>query len=209
MPSASTGARASSSKRIISGCDVTFQLLKFKNHYEYRPNGQSPSVTCQHAHSLNESDANKRNSFIRRIAGAEIAKGYPPALILHSLSGNGRADARARLAAASGAYLDRQDVINAGLTWRLANPNQLWVKKDARDDVNLQASEALETLAILNWKVAQISAKSLRNEEGRGIVFADPARLDILATHGHLSLIDSTHKTNQLEWKLFTLVVRD
>jgi hypothetical protein len=45
--------------------------------------------------------------------------------------------------------------------------------------------------------------------EGRGIVFADPARLPTLKAHGHLSLINSTHKTNQLEWKLFTLIVRD
>jgi hypothetical protein len=83
------------------------------------------------------------------------------------------------------------------------------VVKDAKDDVNLQAIDALETLASLKWKVAQISATSLKNEEGRGIVFADPARLSALVTHGHLSLIDSTHKTNQLNWKLFTLVVRD
>jgi hypothetical protein len=45
--------------------------------------------------------------------------------------------------------------------------------------------------------------------EGRGIVFADPARLPMLKAHGHLSLIDSTYKTNQLEWKLFTLIVCD
>jgi hypothetical protein len=44
---------------------------------------------------------------------------------------------------------------------------------------------------------------------GQGIAFADPARLRMLTAHGHLSLIDSTHKTNQLEWKLFTLMVRD
>jgi hypothetical protein len=34
-------------------------------------------------------------------------------------------------------------------------------------------------------------------------------RLERLARYGHLSLIDSTHKTNQLEWKLFTIIVRD
>jgi hypothetical protein len=45
--------------------------------------------------------------------------------------------------------------------------------------------------------------------DGRGIVFANPAHLSVLATHGYLSLIDSTHKTNQLEWKLFTLMARD
>jgi hypothetical protein len=124
-PLTSTGARASTSKRVVYGCDVTFQLLKFENYVEYYPNGQSLSITCQHAHSLDESDASKRNSFLRALAGAEIAKGYPPALIIRSLNGNGRADARVRLAAAGGAFLDTQDVINAGLAWRQANPHRL------------------------------------------------------------------------------------
>jgi hypothetical protein len=92
---------------------------------EYRPNSQSLLITCQHAHSLDESDANKRNNFIRALAGVEIAKGYPPALIIRSLNGNGRADARVRLAAARSAFLDIQDVINAGLAWRQANPHRL------------------------------------------------------------------------------------
>jgi hypothetical protein len=209
VPSTSTGARASTSKRVVSGCDVTFQLLKFEDHVEYRPNGQSLSITCQHAHSLDESDANKRNSFLRALAGAEIAKGYPPALIIRSLNGNGRADARVRLAAAGGAFLDTQDVINAGLAWRQANPYRVWASKDVKDDVSLQAIDALEKLTSLKWKVAQVSATSLDGEDGRGIVFADPARLRVLATHGYLSLIDSTHKTNQLGWKLFTLMARD
>jgi len=212
-PSASQGKRASSTKRVISGCDVTLKLLAFPDHYEYHPIGQSSVldlVTCsQHSHSLDESDAHKRNSFLRKLVGAEVANGYHPTAIISSLTGQGRADARARLASAGGAYLTRQDVINAGLTWRLANPNRLWAVASAKDDVNLQGIEALEILASLGWLSSQVSATSLDHVEGRGLVFADPARLRTLEAHGHLSLIDSTHKTNQLEWKLFTLMVRD
>jgi hypothetical protein len=167
-------------------------------------------VTClQHSHSLDESDANKRNGFLRELVGAEVTKGYRPTAIIGSLTGQGRPDARARLAAAGGTYLTRQDVINAGLTWRLANPNRLWAIIDVKDDVSLQGSEALETLSSLGWKASQISATSLDHVDGRGLVFADPARLRTLEAHGHLSLIDSTHKTNQLEWKLFTIMTRD
>jgi hypothetical protein len=158
---------------------------------------------------LDESDANKRNSFLRQLVGAEVANGYPPAAVIGSLTGSGRADARARLAAAGGAYLTRQDVINAGLTWRVANPNRLWAAADAKNDVSLQGFDALETLASLGWLASQISATSLDHVDGRGIIFADPARLPTLEAHGHLSLIDSTHKTNQLEWKLFTIMARD
>ena len=140
-PSASQGKRASSTKRFITGCDVSFTLLAFPTHYEYHPIGQSKDlslVTCpQHSHSLDESDANKRNSFLRQLVGAEVANGYHPAAVVGSLIGTGRADARARLVAAGGAYLTRQDVINAGLMWRLANPNRLWAVAGVKDDVTL------------------------------------------------------------------------
>ncbi len=129
VPSASQGKRASSTKRSAIGCDVTFALLALSDQDEYWPISKSSDVdivTClSHSHSLDESDANKRNSLLRLLVGAEVAKGYYPAAIIGSLIGNGRPDTRARLAAAGGAYLTRQDVINAGLTWRLANPNRL------------------------------------------------------------------------------------
>jgi hypothetical protein len=110
----------------------------------------SDEVTClQHSHLLDESDATKRNSLLQKLVGAEVANGYPPAAVISSLTGQGRADARARLASIGGTYLMRQDVINAGLAWRLANPNRLWVVASAKDDVNLQGNEALEMLASL------------------------------------------------------------
>jgi hypothetical protein len=211
--SASQGKRASSSKRVVSSCDVSFALLVFPDHYEYHPFSQSKAlnqVTCmQYSYSLDESDTNKRNSFIRRLVGAEVANGYPPVAVIGSLIGNGRADARAHLASVGSAYLARQDVVNAGLTWRLANPNRLWAHRDVKNNISLQGIEALETLATLGWLASQISATSLDHVDGQGLVFADPARLRTLEAHGYLSLIDSTHKTNQLEWKLFTLIVRD
>jgi hypothetical protein len=158
---------------------------------------------------LDESDANKRNSLLRQLVGAEVAKGYHPAAVIGSLRGEGLAKARDRLAAAGGTYLTRQDAINSALAWRLANPNELWASRDAKDDVGRQANEATESLASLGWLASPITAISLDKITGRGIVFASPHRLARLARHGYLTLIDSTHKTNQLEWKLFTLMVRD
>ena len=95
-------------------------------------------ITCyEHSYSLDESDASKRNNFLWKLVRAEVAKGYHPAEIIGLLTGKGRADIRAQLAAAGGSYLTRQDVINAGLTWRLANPNRLWAQAGAKDDVSL------------------------------------------------------------------------
>jgi hypothetical protein len=97
-PSASQGIRASGSKRVKAGCDVTFNLLAFLDYYEYWPIGQSgdlASITCtQHLHSLDESDANKRNSLLRQLVGAEVAKSYHPAVVIGSLRGEGLAKAR-------------------------------------------------------------------------------------------------------------------
>ena len=56
---------------------------------------------------MDETNANKRNSFLRELVGAEVINGYPPAAIIGSLIGQGRPDVRTRLAAAGGAYLTR------------------------------------------------------------------------------------------------------
>lgn len=41
-----------------------------------------------------------------------------------------------------------------------------------------------------------------------GMVFMNPVRLENLHQHGFAVLMDSTHKTNHYDWKLFTLYVR-
>lgn len=83
------------------------------------------------------------------------------------------------------------------------------MSRNTKNEVDLQAKEAFEVLDSLNWVSSPIQAKSLDGIIGQGIVFAQPKRLRHLTRFGHLTLIDSTHKTNQLEWKLFTLIVRD
>src|SRR3954454_16758957 len=45
--------------------------------------------------------------------------------------------------------------------------------------------------------------------KSKGIVFAHPKQLKKLQRHEWLTLIDSTHKTNKYDWRLFTLYVRD
>ena len=58
-----------------------------------------------HAHSLDESDANKRNSLLLGLVQSDVIKGYAPTAIISSLRGHGRADIRDRLAAAGSIYL--------------------------------------------------------------------------------------------------------
>jgi hypothetical protein len=70
----------------------------------------------EHSYLLDKSDASKQNNFLWKLVRAEVTKGYHPAEIISLLTGKGRADVRAQLAAAGGLYLTRQDVINMGLT---------------------------------------------------------------------------------------------
>lgn len=205
-PSSSLGPRASTTKRIQRSCNAAFRLVKFNNHVEFHVTG---AETTAHDHSLDESDSNKRNSFLLGLVRREIAKGYSPAAIIGALRGNGQSELRNRLAAAGGTYLSRQDVINSGASWRLANPNALFASRESKDVIEIQAREAFETLDKLNWVSSPIQAVSTEGVVGQGIVFAHPMRVGHLTQYGHLTLIDSTHKTNQLEWKLFTLMVRD
>lgn len=45
-------------------------------------------------------------------------------------------------------------------------------------------------------------------EKTYGLVFAKKSRLHHLCRHGALVLMDSTHRTNALGWKLYTLMIR-
>jgi hypothetical protein len=85
--------------------NVTFNLLAFLNYYKYYPIGQLAHITCTYSHLLDESDANKCNSFLRTLVGAEIAKGYYPAITISLFTSKGRANTRAQLVATSSTYL--------------------------------------------------------------------------------------------------------
>ena len=195
----------STTKRWEKSCNTVFKILEYEDHvtFEALPN------FAPHSHSLDESDADKRPSFLMRLVGQEVAKGYAAATVISAIRGGGDLSALARLKAIGGAYLTRQDVRNSGAAWRLAHPNALFVTALAKDDVSMQVREAFSKLEELHWVSAPVSAVSLDKVSGNGVVFAAPHRLPFLERHGYLTLVDSTHKTNQLEWKLFTLMVRD
>lgn len=51
--------------------------------------------------------------------------------------------------------------------------------------------------------------RSNDGETTHTVIFAKPERLELMRTNGYLTIIDSTYKTNSLNWKLFTLMVRN
>jgi hypothetical protein len=82
----SSSQRASTTRRAEKSCDVAFHLLEFQDHVEFHAISHQPLI---HSHSLDESDANKRNSLLRSLAGKDVAKGYLLAAVIGSLRRTG------------------------------------------------------------------------------------------------------------------------
>ena len=59
------------------------------------------------------------------------------------------------------------------------------------------------------FKGYQVEKYSVSQRSTKGIVFAKPEQIKKLQRHGWLTLIDSTHKTNRYDWRLFTLYIHD
>ena len=56
------------------------------------------------------------------------------------------------------------------------------------------------------------SVEAVRELDGKpthALLWASQEGLDTLARRGHLALMDATHKTNWLDWLLYTIMVRD
>jgi hypothetical protein len=82
-----TSHQAGITKKSKMQCSISFRLLEYSDHVEFHFSGENPLF---HDHSLDESDANKRNNALRGLAQADIAKGYAPAAVIGSISGFGK-----------------------------------------------------------------------------------------------------------------------
>ena len=85
----------------------------------------------------------------------------------------------------------------------------LLCNSDLKSDISKSTSFLIEKgYRVENYHVSHHhSTKSTKYT--KGIVFAHPIQLEKLQRHGWLTLIDSTHKTNKYDWRLFTLYIRD
>ena len=71
------------------------------------------------------------------------------------------------------------------------------------------ASDIEDAVQFLRKQGYQIDRFGVSRRSSDGIVFAHSAQLEKLWQYGYLTLIDSTHKTNRYDWRLFTLYIRD
>ena len=74
------------------------------------------------------------------------------------------------------------------------------------DNIGTDIFEAKSHLENQGYQVNHFHVSS---HSTQGLVFVHSAQLTKLRNHGWLTLIDSTHKTNKYDWRLFTLYIRD
>lgn len=188
----------------------------------------------EHNHTLEYVDATKLNEGVKQPIKEEVSKGYNPAIVHRNLQGVKWTANHAALEAAGGAALDLKAVHNAGCEFRRANPD--FRIRDANAHWQDQMGDCYEGLQRLGEEYVsqKLTAKRiLDNKISHAVVYANrgecpispalpgpnytqvglnpPAseHLRVLMRRGHLFLMDSTHNTNALKWKLFSLLVRD
>jgi 2,5-diamino-6-(ribosylamino)-4(3H)-pyrimidinone 5'-phosphate reductase len=88
-------------------------------------------VCSNHSHTLDYLDSVKKPEALRRIAGAEVAHGYPVAMITQTLQATHRPEAGQAWQEAGGRFFSRQDVHNAGASFKVANPDPRFVEAQA------------------------------------------------------------------------------
>ena len=152
-----------------------------------------------HTHSLSEIDRLKRPKAIRSLVEIEAAKNYSAPTITSAVKEYATLELGLGECARE---LMRKEVAN--IKYKIHGPTETYFIGNS--NLKLDISESVSYLTeqkylVENYRVSQRTTK--------GIVFAHPEQLKKLERHGWLTLIDSTHKTNRYDWRLFTLYVRD
>jgi hypothetical protein len=156
-----------------------------------------------HTHSLLDSDRIKRSQAVRVLVEKEAVKNYPPPAITSAI----KEYATELGLGSSVSELKRKEVTNIKYKVRGPLESHLMCKSDLKSDI----SESVSFLTEKGYRVEtfRVSHQSKSVKSTKGIVFAHPTQLEKLQHHGWLTLIDSTHKTNKYDWRLFTLYIRD
>ncbi|EXX56976.1 hypothetical protein RirG_211430 [Rhizophagus irregularis DAOM 197198w] len=99
---------------------------------------------------------------------------------------------------ASAQELKHKEVTN--IKYKVRGPMEVHLVGNS--DLKLDISQSVSYLKEQGY---QVEIYRVHQRSTKGIVFAHPKQLEKLENHGWLTLIDSTHKTNRYDWRLFTL----
>ena len=202
--------------RITSSCSKKLAILKSfddaDNLLTVRLYAYAEKKLDQQEHNptLEYLDGIKINSAIKLTAGKEVAKGYTPAVVNRNMQGIKWLGNSETLKDAGGSDFNLKAVHNASIDFKRAHPDaRVLGAKEAWVDQLKDCFDALQVLGVDILAAKLKISRAVDGEKSYAIAFAKRSRLKILIKRGHLTLMDSTHNTNHLKWKLFTLMIRD
>lgn len=151
----------------------------------------------QHNHSLDQSDLIKRLIAILQAAASHIRQGYRPMDVTYNLMGVEDAVKRVLLLKAGGKYITNEDTENASEKWRREYSDTRKIGVD--NALFNQRQAAIDVLQDQRYIYTSIQAKRHSDKVFFfNLIFASEESIRILTRRGYFTLIDSTHKTNQL-----------
>jgi hypothetical protein len=158
------------------------------------------SMEGRHSHPLASLDETKINDGVKSWVETQVLQGFSTIAIVNAAAGKGKdPSSRLNLLDAGGCRLDTKYVRNAmaRLNVRLVKPRHVVGKVPAE----IQGREALEWLQSHDeeWKSAYLETE-YKGKPSPGLVFARKKTITTLRERGVLTLMDSTHNTNQKEW---------
>ena len=153
-------------------------------------------------HSLLEIDRIKYSQAIQNLVENEAVKNYSPPAITSAV----KEYATIKLGlGASVNELKQKEVANIKYKIRGPMESNLIGNSNLTSDISQFVSYLIEK----GYHAESYSVFSASHKSTKGIVFAHSEQLKKLQRYEWLTLIDSTHKTNKYNWRLFTLYVRD
>jgi hypothetical protein len=152
-----------------------------------------------HTHPIQDIDRIKRPQVVRDLVEQEARKNYPSPAIVSAVKEYGTDNLSL---GSSVQELKRKEVTNIKHKVRGAMETNLVGSDNIESDI-FEAKSHLENQGY------QVNHFHVSSHSTQGLVFVHPAQLTKLRNHGWLTLVDSTHKTNKYDWRLFTLYIRD
>ncbi|CAB4488030.1 unnamed protein product [Rhizophagus irregularis] len=152
--------------------------------------------SSNHTHSLLDVNRLKRPQIIRTLVEKEAVKNYLPPAITATIK------EYTTIELGLDASAQCKEVTN--IKYKVRGPIEVHLVGNS--DLKLDISQSVLYLKEQGY---QVEIYHVHQRSTKGIVFAHPEQLEKLENHGWLTLIDSTHKTNRYDWRLFTLYVHD
>jgi hypothetical protein len=155
--------------------------------------------SSNHTHSLLDVDRIKHPQAIRTLVEKKAVKNYLPSAITAAVKEYATIELDL---GASAQELKHKEVTN--IKYKVCGPMEVHLVGNS--DLKLDISQSVSYLKDQRY---QVETYRVPQRSTKGIIFAHPDQLEKLENHGWLTLIDSTHKTNKYDWRLFTLYIRD